>query len=44
MVNWLKKSGWGEERFVLSFCRLLLIINYMLYVLMFDVLFDLGVR
>ena len=30
--------------FVLSFCRLLLIIKYMLYVLLFDVLFDLSVR
>ena len=30
--------------FVLSFCRLLLIIKYMVYFLLFDVLFDLSVR
>ena len=30
--------------FALSFCRLLMIIKYMLYVLLFDVLFDLSVR
>ena len=29
--------------FTLSFCRFLLIVNYILYVLLFDVLFDLGV-
>ena len=42
----LDEEDWLEVRYVfaLSFCRLLLIIKYMLYVLLFDVLFDLSVR
>ena len=42
----LDEEVWLEVRYVfaLSFCRLLMIIKYMLYVLLFDVLFDLSVR
>ena len=42
----LDEEDWLGVRYVsaLSFCRLLLIIKYMLYVLLFDVLFDLSVR
>ena len=42
----LDEEVWLVVRYVfaLSFCRLLMIIKYMLYVLLFDLLFDLSVR
>ena len=42
MVNWLTKSGWGEVG--IRFVILSIVVNNKIYVLFFDVLFDLSVR